>query len=132
MSCNESTGKCVTKDRTPDVCASDLVLHYDFEIGLEEDAFKRQALESIRGFLADDARFRTGTQLQPHAFEKAFGKIGAAFGLGFISCSTVIGILLPNRVGVFMDLWVIELTRRIQVVAECLCSSAARPGDPTL
>jgi ATP-dependent helicase/DNAse subunit B len=43
------------------------------EIGLEEDAFRRQALEAIRGFMADDARFRTGTDLQPHAFELAFG-----------------------------------------------------------
>ncbi len=46
----------------------------ELDIGLEEDAFRRGALESIRSFVEeDDPDFRAGTGLEPWGFEAAFG-----------------------------------------------------------
>lgn len=41
---------------------------------MDEEAFRRQALEAIERFVGeDDPAFRRSTALSPHAFELAFG-----------------------------------------------------------
>ncbi|MBL4846269.1 MAG: PD-(D/E)XK nuclease family protein, partial [Planctomycetes bacterium] len=46
----------------------------DLDVGMEEDAFKRQALRAIEAFVSeDDPSFRTCGRLEPWGFELAFG-----------------------------------------------------------